>query len=100
MFVTLEEFVKEYPMRNMGEAYNALNNFCVSVGLPLLLVTNNPMEEYGGNSDMVWTEPHSPWQNIAELEIRDLKNISARLRIQIATLNKNGIMARSSASVP
>jgi len=53
MFVTLEGFVKVYPLRTKGVAYDALNNFCVKVGLLLTLVTVNAKEEYGGNCDMV-----------------------------------------------
>jgi len=40
-------------MRKKGEAYDALNNLCVTVGLPLTIITDNANEEYGGNWDMV-----------------------------------------------
>ena len=53
VFVTTEGFVKVYPMKNKGEAYDALNNFCVTVGLLLTIITVNSIEEYGGNWDMV-----------------------------------------------
>ena len=53
VFVTAEGFIKVYPMKNKGEANNALNNFCVTVGLPLTIITDNAKEEYGGNWDMV-----------------------------------------------
>jgi len=74
VFVTTEGFVKAYPMKNKGEAYDALNNFCETVRLPLTIITDNAKEEYGGNWDMVGQkyllqqrtmEPHSPWQNKA-----------------------------------
>ena len=41
VFVTLEVFVKVYPMSTMGDAYNALNNFSTTVGLPHLIVKDN-----------------------------------------------------------
>jgi len=53
VFVTTEGFVKVYAMKNKGEAYNALNNFCVTVRLPLTIMTDKSKEEYGGNWDMV-----------------------------------------------
>ena len=40
-------------MKNKGEAYDALNNFCVTVGLLLTIIAENSKEEYGGNWDMV-----------------------------------------------
>jgi len=41
--------VKVYPMRTKGDAYDALNNFCITDGLPLTIVTDDVKEEYGGN---------------------------------------------------
>ena len=53
VLVTTEGFVKVYPMKNKVEAYDALNNFCVTDGLPLAIITNNAKEEYEGNQDVV-----------------------------------------------
>ena len=53
VFVTAEGFIKVYKMKNKGEANNALNNFCVTVELPLTIITNNAKEEYEGNQDVV-----------------------------------------------
>ena len=47
VFVTTEGFAIVYPMKNKGEAYDALNNFCATVGLPLTIITDNAKEEYG-----------------------------------------------------
>jgi len=56
-------------MRSKGETYDTLNNYCVTVGLSLRIVTDNTKEEYGENWDMERkkyllqqqrTEPHSP----------------------------------------
>jgi len=40
-FVTIEGLVKVYPMRNKGDAYDALNNLCVRVELHVTNVTDN-----------------------------------------------------------
>jgi len=56
-FATLNDLC----MRIKGDVYLALNILCITVGLPLTIVTDNATEEYGGN-----------WEtNKAELEIRD-----------------------------
>jgi hypothetical protein len=48
VFVTIEGFIKVFPTRNKVDAYDSLNNFCVTVGLPLNIVTGNAKEKYGG----------------------------------------------------
>jgi hypothetical protein len=55
-----------------------LNELCSNVGIPLRLFTDNDGEKTGGEWETVrrkylipqgYTEPHTPWQNKAELEI-------------------------------
>ena len=38
-----------YEDYSKGDAYDALNNFCITDGLPLTIVTDDVKEEYGGN---------------------------------------------------
>jgi len=35
-------------MRLKGDVYHVLNILCITVGLPLTIVTENAKEEYGG----------------------------------------------------
>ena len=44
-FVTIEGLVKVYPMRNKGDAYDALNNLCVRVELHVTNVTDNARKD-------------------------------------------------------
>jgi len=48
-FVNLEGFLKVYPMRTKGDASDDINKVCITIGLPLTLVTDNAEEKYGGN---------------------------------------------------
>ena len=72
-------------MQRKAEAPDALVNFIQTVGIPEHLITDNAPEEGRGPSTQwrnvvgtyhihqTWTEPHSPWQNKAEGEIREVK---------------------------
>jgi len=44
-----------------GNVYASLNIFCITVGLPLIIATDNAKDEYGGKWEI----------NKAELEIRE-----------------------------
>ena len=77
-------------MRRKAEAPDALVNFIQTVGIPEHLITDNAPEEGRGPSTQwrnvvgtyhihqTWTEPHSPWQNKAEGEIREVKRAIKR----------------------
>jgi hypothetical protein len=65
-------------MKLKSEAGSKLNKLCSNVGIPLRLFTDNAGEETDGEWETVrrkhlipqgYTEPHTPWQNKAELEI-------------------------------
>ncbi len=82
VFVTDETYSRVYPMKTKADAFVALNSFVQSVGIPKMLITDNAREEYDAEWERVRkkylihqrvTEPYSPWQNKAELEIRELK---------------------------
>lgn len=88
LFVTNQDFAEVYPMRSKSEAPYKLDEFCKSYGLPKVLVTDNAPEETAGKWEKVakqyllsqqTTEPHSGWQNRAELEIRELKKHFRRI---------------------
>ena len=88
LFVTSQKFVKIYSMKTKGEAGDKLNQFVTSTGIPLGLITDGAKEETLGRWNEVrkkflltqrGTEPHSPWQNKAEIEIGGTKNHYRRL---------------------
>jgi len=88
VFVTDQHYTKIYPMKSKSEAFTALNSFCHNVGIPNPLVTDNAGEETFGDWEEVrkkflmeqrYTEPHSPWQNKAELEIWELRKHYRRI---------------------
>ena len=71
-----------YPMKLKSEAPDALLSFIQNVGIPQTIVSDNAPEEVRGRwSETVryhrmeakQTVPHSPWQNLAEASIREIK---------------------------
>jgi hypothetical protein len=64
------------------EAGSKLNELCSNVGIPSRLFTDNAGEKTGGEWETVrrkhlipqgYNEPHTTWQNKAELEIGEEK---------------------------
>jgi hypothetical protein len=75
-------------MRSKSEAPYKLDAFCKTYGLPKTLITDNAPEETRGEWEKVvkqylltqrTTEPHSGWQNRAEIEIRELRKHFRRI---------------------
>jgi hypothetical protein len=84
--MTDQEFEEFYPMRSKSEAPCKLDEFCKTYGIPRTLLTDNEPEETRGEWENVvkqylisqrMKDPHSGWQNRAEVEIREVKNIIA-----------------------
>jgi hypothetical protein len=83
-------FAKVYPMDRKNESIYALDDFVKKVGIPetLLCDNNTTMEGWREwkkriqkySNDPKYTEPHSPFQNKAELDIRELKRLVRRLQ--------------------
>lgn len=76
-------FSKLYPMTTKGETAQSLDSFVKTFGIMDRLITDGDptMQESKAWKETVasyriqqrWTEPHSPWQNRAELDIRECK---------------------------
>ncbi len=88
IFVTDKSHAQIYPLTTKSDAYNALDLYCSTVGIPKFIVTDNAGDETGNQWNRVWkkylfqqqlTEPHSPWQNKAEREIQELKKHFRRI---------------------
>ena len=89
VFVNNMSFSKLVPMRTKGEAGQALSEFFQTIGIPSKLHTDGAKEqslgtwkkvrEEAGNISQTIVEPHSPWQNRAESEIRELKKQTRRV---------------------
>jgi hypothetical protein len=82
LFCTSDGYAKVYPMKLKSEAGSKLNELCSDVGIPSRLFTDNAGEETGKEWETVrrkhlipqgYTEPHTHWQNKAELEIGEEK---------------------------
>jgi hypothetical protein len=82
LFYTSDGYAKVYPMKLNSEAGSKLKELCSNVGIPSRLFTDNAGEETGGEWETVrhknltpqgYTEPRTPWQNKAELEIVEEK---------------------------
>jgi len=75
LFCNNGAFTKVYPLNGRSDAHLALNKFLHEIGIPSELHTDGAGELVHGEWDKLcqrhkiyrtFTEPHSPWQNIAE----------------------------------
>ena len=75
LFCNKGAFTKVYSLKGRSEAHLALNKFLHEIGIPSELHTDGAGELVHGEWDKLcqkyriyrtFTEPHSPWQNIAE----------------------------------
>ena len=75
VFTNRASYTKAYSMESKSDAHFALNRFIHEVGVPTELHTDGSKEQALGNWKRLcqrhsiyrtWTEPHSPWQNLAE----------------------------------
>jgi hypothetical protein len=76
LFCNRGNYVEVYPMKSKSHAHHALDRFLHEVGIPIEILTDGAQElilaEWGKlcrkhRIHQVTTEPHSPWQNHAEL---------------------------------
>ena len=83
-------FAKAYPMEKKNETVYALDDFVKKVGIPEILLCDNDPTMEGWSKwkkrvrkysiDPKYTEPYSPFQNKAELDIRELKRMIRRFQ--------------------
>ena len=75
LFTNRASFTKAYPMESKGDAGYALNRFIHEVGVPTEMHTDGSKEQGLGRWKRTcqkhsiyrtWSEPYSPWQNLAE----------------------------------
>jgi Reverse transcriptase (RNA-dependent DNA polymerase) len=89
VFVNDTGFSRVYPMKSKSMAGTALSTLFSDVGVPTSLHTDGAKEmtlghwkeirdKHGGIKQTI-VEPHSPWQNRAEAEIRELKKQVTRI---------------------
>ena len=76
LFYNRGNYTRSYPLKRKGDAHHALDTFIHDVGIPEEMLTDNAKElhlgEWGKTCRkrkirQMTTEPHSPWQNHAEL---------------------------------
>ena len=83
-------YTKAYPMERKNESIYALDDFIKKVGIPELLSCDNDATMEGWSKwkkrirkysiEPRYTEPYSPFQNKAELDIRELKRMIRRFQ--------------------
>jgi hypothetical protein len=83
-------FTKVYPMERKNESIYALDDFVKKDGIPETLLCDNDPTMEGWKEwkkrirrysiDPKYTEPYSPFQNKAELDIRELKRMVRRFQ--------------------
>ena len=83
-------FANVYPMERKNESIYALDDFAKKVGIPETLLCDNDTTMEGWREwkkrirkysiDPKYTEPQSPFQNKAELDVRELKRMVRRLQ--------------------
>ena len=83
-------FTKVYPMERKNESIHSLDEFVKKIGVPETLICDNDTTMEGWsewrkrirkyNINPKYTEPHSPFQNKAELDIRELKRMIRRFQ--------------------
>ena len=75
LFTNRASFTKAYPMETKGDAGFALNRFIDEVDVPTEIHTDGSKEQSHGRWKKTcqkhsiyrtWSEPYSPWQNLAE----------------------------------
>jgi len=88
LFINDIKFMRIIPMKRKSEAANALIELIQDIGIPASLHCNGAMElQYGKWKEICQdygirqssTEPYSPWQNRAEINIREAKKSIRRL---------------------
>ena len=82
IFATSFGWTRTYPIMTKGDAHNAFSAMAHEVGVPTLLIMDGSKEQTLGefkrkcsqaNVTIHQTEPESPWQNLCESQIRELK---------------------------
>ena len=94
VYCTPGGWVKAYPMAKKSEAPLTLQELLKEVGAPYKLILDNSLEQTKGDFRkiardagirLIQTEPYSPWQNRAELAIRELKKATRRRMAKTST---------------
>lgn len=88
LFTTAKHHTVIFPMKSKADAYQSLDEYAYTIGIPNPIITDNAGEEYGDEWRRVtkkylmhqrFTEPYSPWQNQAERAIQGLKTHFRRI---------------------
>ena len=87
VYATAGGWVKAYPMASKSDTPGTLQDLLKDIGVPARLILDNSLEQTKGEFRklardagirIIQTEPYSPWQNRAELAIRELKKATRR----------------------
>ena len=87
VFATRFGWSRVFPMRRKADAHDGLSLLAQRDGVPLRIIMDGSKEQTMGlfrkkakemGVHVKQTEPHSPWQNAAELTIRELKKGAGR----------------------
>lgn len=87
IFTTRYGWTRVYPMRKKSEAHEGLSKMAQQDGVPPVLIVDGSKEQTLGpfrakarqmGTRLKQTEPGSPWQNAAEIGVRETKKGAAR----------------------
>jgi hypothetical protein len=87
IFATRFGWYRAFPLKAKSEAHEAVSTLFARDGVPNVMVMNGAKEQTLGDfcrkcheasCHIRQTEPHSPWMNMAENGVRELKKASAR----------------------
>jgi hypothetical protein len=94
VYCTAGGWVKAYPMARKADTPLTLQDFLKEIGAPYKLILDNSLEQIKGDFRkiardagirIIQTEPYSPWQNRAELAIREPKKATRRRMARTST---------------
>ncbi len=94
LFVNDIKFLRIFPMKKKSDAPSTLLELIQDIGIPSAIHTDGAKElQYGKCCDVCQeygikqtvTEPYSPWQNGAEVNIREAKKSIHRLMLRTRT---------------
>ena len=97
LFATDFGWTRAYPMTSKGLAHEALSVFFKTEGVPPVMMMDNSKEQTLGDfrrkcreadCHIKTTEPHSPWMNTAETQIRETKRGMSRKMLRTQSPKK------------
>ena len=97
VFATWFSWIRVFPMHKKSEAHHGLSSMAARDGIPPVIVMDGSKEQTMGEFRrkarqmgirVKQTEPYSPWQNAAEMAIREVKKGAGRKMVKAKSPSK------------